>query len=178
MIAYYNRADYNIWVADSSTGAPLFRVTSDGGSSPCWSPDGQRIVYVDNDLIYVIDIDGSNKQPISSPPADPEWEEDDDPNWSPDGNKIIFERDFDSIWIIDTDGSNDYDLIPSRPDAMDPDWQRLPVPVSVGGEMVHSSTISLLAPYIVLITIMVLAGYSMLNRKKLQKISFFMWLLL
>ncbi len=166
MIAYHNWTDNNIWVADSSTGTPLFRVTSDGGYDPCWSPDGQRIVYLINNKIWVINVDGLNKQQFSFPPV---GYDDGDPNWSPDGSKILFDREEDSIWIVNPDGTGAYDFTPSLPDAVHPDWQTLPVlELPIGGEITPKSTITLLAPYFVLITITLCVGYGVLNRRKLQ----------
>jgi hypothetical protein len=128
----------------------------------------QQIAYTKNDLIYVINIDGSNEQPISTPPGNPDWDEDGDPNWSPDGKKIIFDRDFDSLWIVNPDGSGAYDLTPSMPDAMGPDWQRLPVlEPAIGGELDPSNLLTIGSQLIAAISTIALTIGMALKKKKL-----------
>ncbi len=142
MIAYENQTDNKIWVADSSTGVPLFRVTSDDGRHPCWSPDGKRIAYAKSGEISLIDLGGSNDQQISNPPID---YDDESPNWSPDGEKILFDREepavSESVWVVNIDGTNEQDLTPSMIEARDPDWQAIPLedPEPVGGELLTNN---------------------------------------
>ena len=73
------------------------------------------------------------------------------PNWSPDGNKIIFNRVPDSIWIMDADGSNEFDLTPSLPEAHHPDYQRLePESTPVSGVVTPVNKLEILTPYLAL----------------------------
>jgi hypothetical protein len=62
-------------------------------ASPCWSPDGNRIVFSSicksgkMDL-YIVDADGSNLKQLTKDSYD-----DRDPAWSPDGTSIVFSSD-------------------------------------------------------------------------------------
>ena len=67
------------------------------------------------------------------------------------GAKILFDREepevYESVWVVNIDGSNPHDLTPSMIEARDPDWQGILIeePEPVGGEILpqSSSTISL-----------------------------------
>ncbi len=107
------------------------RLTSFVGSStwPQWSPDSKKITYVqvppkywwspgmfDYDKgsdIWVVDIDGSNRQQLTDIPNN--WEEG---IWSHDGSKIAYlswheenERDTFEIWIMNADESDKKSLV-------------------------------------------------------------------
>jgi Tol biopolymer transport system component len=59
-----------IWVMDEDGGNKK-QLTTKGGKFPCFSPDGQKIVYVggdemvDNPLLWVMDADGGNKYQLT-----------------------------------------------------------------------------------------------------------------
>jgi len=103
--------DYPTWSPDGtkiafvsqrpSGGYAIYRMNGDGtnrveitpinveasSSSMSWSPDGQRIVFDDNSDIFVVNVDGGNRQNLTN---GPEW--DSGPSWSPDGSRILFSR--------------------------------------------------------------------------------------
>ena len=84
-----------------------------------------RIVFAtlkfDNFEIYVMDVDGGNRENLSNHPVD-----DMDPDWSPDGTKIAFvsNRDLgvDQIYVMDADGTNQIRLTYGPRRKQDPDW--------------------------------------------------------
>ena len=58
------------------------------GSEPAWSPDGNKIVYLGEGGLFVVDQDGTNKERIGQ--FSYSWVQ--SPTWSPDGNKIVCHR--------------------------------------------------------------------------------------
>ena len=109
----------------NTDGSDVQRLTTQGGTSPDWSPDGTRIVYmVRQDSsnssysdIYVMDADGSAKQRLTT------TQDASGPDWSPDGTQIAFSRrnaDQDNIYIMNSDGSNIQRLTSTG--GSSPDW--------------------------------------------------------
>jgi len=111
----------DVWITDTS-GIDTLRLTSEGGKSPVFSPDGSKIAYVcvTRDTIdpyrvidigiWVMDTMGVNKTQLVFDGAC-------DPAWSPDGNQIVyvdgesFEKKNEieviyHLWIMDANGEN------------------------------------------------------------------------
>ncbi len=71
--------------------------------SPTWSPDGQRIAFMSDEDIYVMDLKGSEVTRLTNNP-----DNDFHPSWSPDGRQIVFvsrRDDNDEIYVMNVDGS-------------------------------------------------------------------------
>ncbi len=76
------------------------------GGTLSWSPDGNRIAFQDNNDIFVVNADGSNRQILVNNPAF-----DGEPAWSPDGSKILFvsnrlQQFFGRLYTIKPDGTD------------------------------------------------------------------------
>jgi Tol biopolymer transport system component len=97
-----------IWVMDAD-GKRKTRLTSTTASdtSPAWSPDGQTIIFNRDEAghrLYVMNADGSNQQPVSTPPEFTAGKIE----WSPGGKQVKFEdflgRTF-VVQVFNQDGS-------------------------------------------------------------------------
>ncbi len=113
-------------------GTNVMRLTNDAEAEnyPACSPDGKKILYqrdYNGAAIYVINIDGSGQQRLSSTPGF-----DVNPSWSPDGRKIIYTKVLGlivpnqvpktEIHIMNSDGSGDETILPQSAFSVEPRW--------------------------------------------------------
>ncbi|GEM_PF-2998120 len=98
----------NIWVAKGD-GTGQSRLT--GGRHPQWSPDSQKILYVQgskgNEVLCTIGFDGSNQTQIT----EPSHGYTDYHCWCPDGKKIAFNGQY-GIWIVSAQGGDAHRIAP------------------------------------------------------------------
>jgi Tol biopolymer transport system component len=111
-----------LWAPDSTTSVPLTSATPSvevvnadgtnrhvvvaGGSKPAWSHDGERIAYIADDGVHVINADGSADRFVAHT---------DDPvignahwttaSWSPDSRQLAYIRG-NNVFAVNADGSN------------------------------------------------------------------------
>jgi Tol biopolymer transport system component/erythromycin esterase-like protein len=128
--SYYGSGDekvtvLNIYMVDTTTLQQMqLTDTQAWDSSPCWSPDGERIAFQSsrdgNNEIYVMAADGSEQVNLTRNAAG-----DVSPVWSPDGSKIAFVSDRDGdedIYIMDADGLNQLKLVDLSGEDKSPAW--------------------------------------------------------
>ena len=102
----------------------LYAVNMDGSnphavSSPSpglnysWSPDSQHIVYSQQGVLTVTDLNGKGA-PLLNPPEAGDFS----PAWSPDGKSIAYTRN-DGLYVVNADGTNPHNV--SNPNHSLPD---------------------------------------------------------
>lgn len=67
---------------------------------PDWSPDGRRIVFVSDDVLRIINADGTGSRELTNADLGSE----DSPSWAPNGRRIAFVRAW-NVHVINPDGS-------------------------------------------------------------------------
>ena len=125
-VSLYHHDDIYVMNVDGTDQVNLTNSPEVNDYGPCWSPDGDRIVFVsdrDGNLeIYVMNVDGTDQVNLTNSPEMGEWK----PCWSPDGTKIAFASDRDGddeIYVMNVDGSSQVNLtnFPGSEDN-DPSW--------------------------------------------------------
>ena len=76
--------DSHLWLVPTAGGGPR-RLGNIDGQDGAWSPDGQRVVYSNQQELYLAERDGRNSRKIASTPGKPFWI-----RWSPDATRIRF----------------------------------------------------------------------------------------
>ena len=105
-----------------------FQVTNTGGIhyDPVWSPLGDRIAYVSNEVdgdeIWIIHPDGTDARRLTKNT----WEWDKRPSWSPDGKQIVFwsnrEGGRQQIFRMNADGTQQINISRNKYNDWDPLW--------------------------------------------------------
>lgn len=116
---------WQIVVASSDGAEPRPLTTgADRNTSPSWSPDGKRILFVSNregnEDIWIMEATGKNSSNLTAHPAD-----DRTPAWSPQGDAIAFASYRDGNWeiyLMGTDGSRPRRLTDHEAADLAPTW--------------------------------------------------------
>ncbi len=89
VFSYSKDFDINQLYSIGSNGQNLEQLTSDEVYKryPSWSPDGEKIVYVGRQHVWVMDTNGENQKQVT---FDDDFSEE-HPTWSPNSRYIIFE---------------------------------------------------------------------------------------
>ncbi len=104
------------------TGLSQLTTTPEHELAPAWSPDGNRILFLEGEgaRLFVMDANGSNRVRLTDGP-------DDAGDWSPDGTRIAFGRrlsgSFD-IFVMNADGSGQTPLTQGPSNDLGPAWSR------------------------------------------------------
>lgn len=113
-----------IYLTDLNTGLVRAIQTPGLSNHPDWSPAGQRIVFMMDEDIHVMNVDGSGLVNLTNHPA-----LDRVPVWSPDGSKIAFQSyrdggppDNGEIYVMNADGSQLVNLTNNLVWDGDPSW--------------------------------------------------------
>lgn len=129
----------DIWIMDANGGSPL-QLTSSGGISPAFSPDGTSIVY--NGLqfgtqreVWVMHSNGTNPTRLTTTTVSTTtrggvtFRNSSLASYSPDGTKIVYASTQSGrieIWVMNADGTNQTQLTfpgnTDAPDANAPAW--------------------------------------------------------
>ena len=114
MHSHYNHHIYKMDVNGNNN-----QLIISNASSPKWSPQGDKIMYIisgknGSSQISVANADGSNRQQLTASVAPGWWDTgfprdgNGDPQWTPDGEKIVYvswENGKSEIFIMNVDGS-------------------------------------------------------------------------
>ena len=115
---------WQVWVMNADGSEPA-QVSSNGGETPAFSPDGRLAWSADSDgdgvySLYVANSDGSEATALT-----PENEHAYLPRWSPDGSRIAYESNLDGdhdVYVVNADGSGSVNLTPEASLEAGPAW--------------------------------------------------------
>lgn len=114
-----------LWSVPTFGGSPV-RLSDIEGISGAWSPDGQKLVYVKGNALYLANADGTDSRlltnlpgPLAGPNSDTSEGQNvtTSPVWSPDGQAIAMtlvtstER-INQLWEVGADGKNLREIFP------------------------------------------------------------------
>lgn len=120
----------DLYIADATMSgtAPWRALTANGMSrSPSWSPDGRRIAFVEQEVLFSTNhialIDAAGGAPVRLTPMSGYYGK---PVWSPDGTRVAFSAwvgtDQSQIFIVGADGTRWTTITPSGTNDYDPSW--------------------------------------------------------
>jgi hypothetical protein len=90
------------------------------GTNATASPDGRRVAYLRNGILYVASIDGSGERAIAMGIAPPSWDVV-GPAWSPDATRIAIASGS-SLLVVNTDGSGSKVIWSGPNQNVNPSW--------------------------------------------------------
>jgi Tol biopolymer transport system component/predicted Ser/Thr protein kinase len=114
-----------LWAVPTLGGSPI-RLADAQGIAGTWSPDGQKLVYVNGRAVYVANADGTGSRELTilpGPLAGPNEDTSEGQNvttspvWSPDGREIALtlvnpNGQINQLWEVSADGTNLHEMFP------------------------------------------------------------------
>ncbi len=106
-----------LWSMPTLGGSPV-RLADIQGISGAWAPDGQKLVYVADKILYIANADGSSSRKLADLPGYLIGGNVDStsPAWSPDGNRIALNlgdsQNVSHLWELSASGQNLHEMFP------------------------------------------------------------------
>ncbi|HEY1595118.1 MAG TPA: hypothetical protein VGF74_06970 [Thermoleophilaceae bacterium] len=126
--------------------SPLTGDAEHNNFAPAWSPDGSRLVFVQNTsmgnppfTLELMNADGSGLRPLATDPSFLA-----DPSWSPDGRHVVFQAETPSegLYVVDVDSGAPPVAIPGTAGYFEPAWSPLGNRIAVAVDPDQVGTIS------------------------------------